>query len=135
MNKENNLNEYSDEIIPIEHKKIIKCAFFTMIIIEVIVGIITIFYHNLCTALIFFPLGSFASVILFYYSHKIIDSTHYLNYKKAIKKIHLSYQLTYVVLFVISAFTKSIFAVIFLLLGLLIIKLSSLFTTIKKKIK
>lgn len=132
--KNSGLNTYDDNLIPQEHKGIFKYALLMLIIIGTILGVISIFYNDLFVGFITFIIGGAFSIILFYITHKIIDSSYYLHLKKSVKKIHLIHQLTYMVSFVLIAyFTKSAIAIACITLGFLLIKLSSLIDALIKK--
>lgn len=132
--KNNGLNTYDDNIIPIEHKNIFKYALFVLVAIGVLLGVISIFYNDLFVCFISFLIGGILSVLLFYITHKIIDSSYYLHLKKSVKKIHLIYQLTYMVTFVLIAyFTKSALAIAGVTIGLLLVKIASLINIMVNK--
>ena len=127
MKEFNGLNTYDNEIIPVEHRKIIKYALFAFIFFEVVFTILTIFFNFLYTLIIGFAIGGVASLILFYITHKIVDQTHYTSYKKMMKRIHVIYQITYATIYVVLAVTfKSFYPIIGVTLGFILIKIASL---------
>lgn len=134
--KNNGLNTYDEPLIPKEHQKIFKYAFIILAIIALIILIISIFYNDLFDFLLTFVIGGIVSILLFYITHKIIGSSYYLQYKKAIKRIHIIHQITYVVIFTfIAVFLRSIYSIVGITLGLLLIKIASFFYSLKEKNK
>ena len=125
--KSNGLNTYDEQLLPDEHIKIIKYALFSFFCVLIVSIVLSFFIKDFYTFLISFVLGSAISIILFYIIHKIVDSTYYLKYKSMIKKIHLIYQMCYIVSFVlVLVLLKTIYGILGLSLGLLIIKISTL---------
>ena len=134
MKDNNGLNVYSDNLIPLKHRNIIKYAIFLSAFLIILFAILTIVYINFYKLSIGLLLGSVGSILLFYKTHQIVEATHYTQYKKMIKKIHVFYQVTYIVLyFALALFLKSILAIVGLTIGLLIIKISSLLVKLFNK--
>ena len=118
-------NVYNDKIISDEHRLIYKISLFVALFFIVSFVILTIINPTLYSFIISHILGSFGSIILFYYINKIIIETDTYYLKKAIKKIHIIYKIIYFILFVILMIIfRNWYVVVGLTTGLLTIRLS-----------
>ena len=134
MKISNELNEYDNNLIPSKHKLIFKYSIIFSVAIILALTIATFFYLNFYKCIIGFVLGSIGSIVLFYKTHVIVKSTHYIQYKKMIKKLHIMYQITYIVLFaIILLLLKSFIAIVSLAIGLLMIKLTAFIVNLFKE--
>lgn len=131
MRIDNKLNTYDNKDNE-QQKNIYKRAIIIFAILLVLIGCFTFFFKQIYTILIGYVIGSVLSCVLFYLVNKGINEAYYEDLKKAVKKIHLIHTITYLLTFIsMLLIFKTVWVVIGLAIGLLLIKMS-IFTFIKK---
>lgn len=116
------LNVYEDQIDE-QQKSIYKYCLFVFLVCLTISIVISVIFENSYPLVISYIVGSLVSVFLYYITSKLINDSYYLDLKKAVKKIHVIYQITYIISFaVLLIFFRSYFSIIGLVTGLLLVK-------------
>lgn len=129
------LNVYEDQIDE-QQKSIYKYCLFVFLVCLTISIVISVIFENSYPLVISYIVGSLVSVFLYYITSKLINDSYYLDLKKAVKKIHVIYQITYIISFaVLLIFFRSYFSIIGLVLGLLLVKFGIFIHNLFVKIK
>lgn len=129
------LNVYEDQIDE-QQKSIYKYCLFVFLVCLTISIVISVIFENSYPLVISYIVGSLVSVFLYYVTSKLINDSYYLDLKKAVKKIHVIYQITYIISFaVLLIFFRSYFSIIGLVTGLLLVKFGIFIHNLFVKIK
>lgn len=129
------LNVYEDQIDE-QQKSIYKYCLFVFLVCLTISIVISVIFENSYPLVISYIVGSLVSVFLYYITSKLINDSYYLDLKKAVKKIHVIYQITYIISFaVLLIFFRSYFSIIGLVTGLLLVKFGIFIHNLFVKIK
>lgn len=129
------LNVYEDQIDE-QQKSIYKYCLFVFLVCLTISIVISVIFENSYPLVISYIVGSLVSVFLYYITSKLINDSYYLDLKKAVKKIHMIYQITYIISFaVLFIFFRSYFSIIGLVSGLLLVKFGIFIHNLFVKIK
>ena len=129
------LNVYEDQIDE-QQKSIYKYCLFVFLVCLTISIVISVIFENSYPLVISYIVGSLVSIFLYYITSKLINDSYYLDLKKAVKKIHVIYQITYIISFaVLLIFFRSYFSIIGLVSGLLLVKFGIFIHNLFVKIK
>ena len=134
MKIDSGLKVYDDNLISEEHKQIYKIAIIIYIILLAVSIILTVIFPHLYSIIIGYGISGIASMILFYITSKFINNSHYLDLKKATKRIHIIHQVVYLVLLALFlVIFKNAFVIISSVLGFILVKISIFISNIISK--